>query len=97
MTINIEPELLNDLCRINENSGIPQEIYVIEECSELLKELSKKARGKENVDSIIEELCDVVCTTLILLYKFKISDQYIQNQVTFKMKRAIDRADDGEY
>lgn len=76
MVINIEPELLNDLCRINENSGIPQEIYVIEECSELLKELSKKARGKENVDSIIEELCDVVCTCtslkfLISIFKIK--------------------------
>ena len=37
----------------------PQIIIAVEECSELIKELSKTLRGKNNVDSISEEIADV--------------------------------------
>lgn len=40
--------------------GTPAQIIIaMEECSELIKELSKTLRGKSNVDNISEEIADV--------------------------------------
>lgn len=40
--------------------GTPAQIIIaMEECSELIKELSKTLRGKCNVDNISEEIADV--------------------------------------
>ena len=50
-----------------EKNGFDQDIFVLEEMSELQKELTKRLRGKNNINDIIEEGADVLLTSLILL------------------------------
>lgn len=52
------------------SSGVSQSVYVIEECSELIKELMKKQRGKGSEKDILAEACDVLTTTFVLLTQY---------------------------
>lgn len=72
-------------------SGVPQSIYVIEECSELIKELMKKRRGKGSEKDIVAEACDVLTTTFVLLTQYGISKEYVKAQILYKCNRALDR------
>lgn len=68
-----------------------QSVYVIEECSELIKELTKKQRGKGNDENIIAEACDVLNTIFVLLAQYKVSKTFIKDAMLYKCNRAIDR------
>lgn len=82
---------LIEVANINSHSGVSQNIYVIEECSELIKELTKAARKKEDGVKIVEEACDVLTTVVTLLYMYDIDDESIKKAMLFKCKRAIER------
>lgn len=66
-----------------------QIIMAIEEMSELTKELTKYLRGKGNVDKIKEETADVFVTVMGVKQLFGISDHSIDQEVKFKLKRAL--------
>ena len=90
-------DLIKAVSNMDSNSGVSQSIYVIEECSELIKELMKKERRKENKTNIINEACDVLTMVFVLLDQYGVSEAYIKEQISFKCKRALDRyANDGE-
>ena len=76
---------------MNTRSGIQQSIYVIEECSELIKELMKKQRGKGSEKDIIAEACDVLATLLVFFSQHDIPDYIIEAQLLYKYNRALER------
>lgn len=76
---------------VDSKSGIGQDTYVIEECSELIKELTKKRRGKGNDSAVVDEACDVLTTILVLLHDLGVSNELIVVNIIFKCTRAVNR------
>lgn len=72
-------------------SGVSQSVYVIEECSELIKELTKQQRGKGSEKDILAEACDVLTTVFVLLSQYGISRIYVRDQILYKCNRALER------
>lgn len=71
-------------------NGIEQDVFVLEEMSELQKELMKHRRGKENRDEIVDECTDVLLTIFILLEVYGASEEEIQSLMNFKLNRLRD-------
>ena len=72
-------------------SGVSQSVYVIEECSELIKELTKQQRGKGSEKDILAEACDVLTTVFVLLSQYGVSRIYVKDQILYKCNRAVER------
>ncbi len=84
-------EAIKAVSEIDVQSGVPQSVYVIEECSELIKELMKKQRGKGSEKDILAEACDVLTTTFIMLTQHGVSKDYVKAQILYKCNRAFER------
>ena len=69
---------------------------MIEELSELQKEVCKDLRGHGNQKHIIEEMADVLIMIEQLKIMKDISNEDIQNVIDFKTKRLIDRMNEYE-
>lgn len=70
---------------------IPQHVYILEEMSELSKEITKDLRGKGSKESIKNELADLLCTILTYSYSKKINADDLEDLIVDKISRAIDR------
>lgn len=57
---------------------------VIEEMSELTKELLKDKRGKDNRENIVEEYSDVLFTLEYVKIAFDIKDEEVKNSLSKK-------------
>lgn len=77
--------------KMNSTFAIPQGVYVVEECSELAKELMKEQRKKGNEFSIIDEACDVLTTVFVLLHHYGVSEWDVKQRILAKCNRALDR------
>lgn len=64
-----------------------QDLILIEEMSELTKELLKRRRGKCNMDNIKEELSHVLISTMVLQKVLGISQKDIENEVQRKLEK----------
>lgn len=84
-------EAIDGVLKVDSESGISQNIYVIEECSELTKALTKEERGKGDREEIIDESCDVLTTIAILLRGMGVNAKEIEDRMIFKCSRAIER------
>lgn len=82
---------IHAMTAVDSRSGVGQDTYVIEECSELIKELTKRRRGKGNDSDIIDEACDVLTTVLVLLHSMDVKEQTVCDKIVSKCRRAIDR------
>jgi hypothetical protein len=71
-----------------------QLIMVIEETAELQKEVTKCLRGRDNIDSIIEEVVDVEIMLEQLKLMFKMDKNAINEMKEVKIKRAIQKIND---
>lgn len=80
-------EILKYLAKKN---GFQQDIFVLEEMSELQKELMKHRRGKKNRDEIVDECTDVLLTIFILLEAYDANEEEIKNIMDFKLNRLRD-------
>lgn len=80
-------EILNYLAKRN---GEEQDVFVLEEMSELQKELMKHRRGKENRNEIVDESVDVLLTIFILLQVYGATEEEIKNLIDFKLNRLRD-------
>ena len=83
------PEYTVDNARffaLNSIDGLPAEIFCIEECSELQKELTKTLRNKGDRAHIVEELTDVFLTMSAIRYKYGISAREMQVIIDTKLK-----------
>ena len=65
---------------------LSQKVMVIEEMSELTKELCKELRDRGNVDHIAEELADVEITLAQIKLIYGI-DELVQQHKEFKLNR----------
>lgn len=83
---------LDRLASLNEDkSNIPQSVFVIEECSELIKELTKGRRGKGSEKDVLAEACDVLTSVFVLLRLMHASEDYILDSIIYKCNRAVER------
>lgn len=80
---------LTDLQR--SQSDISQATFVTEECSELIKELTKAQRGNGCEKDIIAEACDVLTSVGVLLRLMNVSEEHIYDQIVYKCNRAVQR------
>ena len=67
-----------------------QDIFVLEEMSELQKELMKHRRGKENRNEIIDECVDVILTLNVLLRAYSATEAEINDLINYKLNRLRD-------
>lgn len=84
-------QMIQDLL-VNPNRKL-QYIYTLEECSELIKEITKDIRGKGDIEHMKEECIDVILTTYMLLLD-KCPDITIDNitdTMIWKCRRALQR------
>ena len=68
-----------------------QIIVAIEELSELQKELCKSLRDKTNKEHIIEEMADVIIMMHQMQMYFKISDEALHQEISYKLNRTKER------
>ena len=61
-----------------------QDLILIEEMSELTKELLKRRRGKYNMPNIIEELSHVLISCKSVQNNFLIADEEINKEISIK-------------
>lgn len=64
-----------------------QHVIAMEECSELIKEISKGLRGEGNEISMVEEIADVLIMIDQLKLMHHISDKEIEDEIEFKLLR----------
>ena len=89
--------LIKGVSDMDDDSKVSQSIYVIEECSELIKELTKRQRGKSDESKIFDEACDVLTTVFVLLHRMGVSEDRVKDQIMYKCDRALSRyAQNGE-
>lgn len=90
-------DLIAEVAKIDASSSVDQRTYIIEECSELIRELSdmikaltKEKRGKGGADyKVFEEACDVVATIFIMLYQREITWGLVEDQIKSKYKKVL--------
>lgn len=80
-------EILKYLAQRN---GFEQDVFVLEEMSELQKELMKHRRGKKNRKEIVDECVDVLLTIQILLEVYNATEDEIKSLMNFKLNRLRD-------
>lgn len=78
------------LKKLAERNGPDQDIFVLEEMSELQKELMKHRRGKDNRNEIVDECTDVLLTIYILLMVYNATDEEVSKIMDFKLHRLRD-------
>lgn len=66
-----------------------QDLILIEEMSELTKELLKKRRGKDNREQIIEEMAHVYISLNVVKNILNITDNEINNQIELKENKVM--------
>lgn len=66
---------------------IAQKIMVLEETSELQKEVCKSLRGADNRDAIVEETADVLIMIEQLKIMHHITDEELEKVIEFKLNR----------
>lgn len=82
---------------IDRNTQTPQSLYVIEEMSELSKELVKDARNKGNKENIEGEISDVFASLFCYMCANNINPNTILSQMKYKIDRAVSRSERAEF
>ena len=70
-----------------------QKVMVIEEMSELIKELCKELRDRGNVENIADELADVEITLAQIKHIYNIHDM-VEEHKDFKLRRFSSRMEE---
>ena len=84
-------EAIKAVAVLDASSGVPQYVYVIEECSELIKELMKQQRRKDCEKDILAEACDVLTTVFIMLEQHGVTEDFVREMILYKCNRALSR------
>ena len=82
--INDNIEYLANYNGLNKVSNL-----VIEECSELIKELTKLNRNIGNLDNVKEEICDVIITIKQLIHCLELEN--LDDEMMKKLDRTLKR------
>lgn len=81
-------ERIKELAKLNGLNEVMN--LVIEECSELIKELTKAHRGMGDVSNIEEEIADVVLVIKQLMHLLGITESDIEKIVEEKVERTME-------
>lgn len=89
MKFNISEEMCKDVIAFY---GVDQTTVVtMEECSEVIQELSKFLRGLGNKRHLSEEIADVLITLKEVCMMYNLKDDDIQNAIIYKQFRQARR------
>lgn len=75
-------------------SDTVSKVIVMEECSELIKEVSKSVRNVDNKKELTEEMVDVIISIQMLMRMCGISQDELDREYNRKMKRNLLRIED---
>ncbi len=84
-------EAIKAVSNMDSQSRVSQSVYVIEECSELIKELTKQQRGKGSEKDILAEASDVLTSVFVLLTQYGVTEDFVKSQILYKCNRALER------
>lgn len=88
-------DLIDRVADINTRAKGPahvaQDTLIIEECSELVKELCKLRRNIGDPDRIIEECCDVLCTIYVYFKILHVRKGDVDEIMMRKLLRTVGR------
>ena len=73
-----------------------QKAVAMEEMGELIMEISKNIRGLPNKSHLCEEIADVSIVLDELKIMFGLSDEDIEDEITFKLVRLNNRLKEGD-
>ena len=76
---------------LNSKSSTENKAIIIEELSELQKEVTKDIRKKFNRDNFLEEMADVVIVLHMAKEIYNISDSELDKVINKKMERNLNR------
>ena len=76
---------------LNSQSDIENKAIIIEELSELQKEITKDIRKKINKEHLLEEIADVIIVLHMAKEIYNISESEIEEWVNKKMERNLKR------
>lgn len=80
---------------VNSEEKDMMKVFVVEECSELIKAITKMERSKGYSDyvklrsNIIEEMSDVIISILLYIKENKIDEKELYEEIEIKMKRKV--------
>lgn len=80
---------------INSEEKDTMKVFVVEECSELIKAITKMERSKGYSDyvklrsNIIEEMSDIIISILLYIKENKIDEKELYEEIEIKMRRKI--------
>lgn len=87
-------ELIERVADINGRAkDVTQDTLIIEECSELIKELCKLRRDIGDPNHVIEECCDVLCTIYVYFKILSVRKGDVDEIMMRKLLRTIGRYD----
>lgn len=88
-----KPETFDDKVKLllNSKSDIENKAIMIEELSELQKEVTKDIRKKFNRDNFLEEMADVVIVLHMAKEIYNISESELDKAINKKMERNLSR------
>ncbi len=76
---------------LNSQSDIENKAIIIEELSELQKEITKDIRKKLNKEHLLEEIADVIIVLHMAKEIYNISESELEEWVNKKMERNLKR------
>lgn len=88
MTYNIDESII--VRSIDHYGEEIQATVCMEECAELIQEISKAKRGKIDRDNMIEEIADVLICIEMLKQMHMISDEKINKWIERKQAREVE-------
>lgn len=80
---------------INSEEKDMMKVFVVKECSELIKAITKMERSKGYSDyvklrsNIIEEMSDIIISILLYIKENKIDEKELYEEMEIKMRRKI--------
>lgn len=88
-----KPETFEEKIKLllNSQSDIENKAIIIEELSELQKEITKDIRKKLNKEHLLEEIADVIIVLHMAKEIYNISESEIEEWVNKKMERNLKR------
>ena len=92
----IDKDAVIKIIELSKHNNLAQEVYVMEECSELQKEMAKYYRKKGDLTHCKEEFIDVVASFYVFAVMYNIDLKDIDDTINHKYHRAILRFNNNE-